>query len=354
MEGGAMATQKGARRKKPAAKPEAEEVPNETQEALVAFQAKAEQERQARAKIEKELTDARDVLEAAQAEVKQERRTQVETQKALTETKEALAVAEATVEQERQTRIETERALTDTKEALAAARKELERKEQSQGKIGRSEDEKVRTQVQAKKSGEAKTRNAQPPPKEPGELTPHSFTVRINADERGQPHSTHVTHTQTEDEDKFPGLDAQRLVAFMEECIRPPVIRESRIASEALSISDVRVVRTGVPEATALFLDPDEAFLVQVLFKLGGSEAYSLTAEEPPFVVEVHARELNSGTSTELAIYSANLEKDVLEYTVPVQVPGLSRGLYRLRTLVKLQPPIEITRVYAGPVIDLT
>lgn len=362
-----MAAQEGAKRKRSASKPKketrvaeekarpkADKTLTETQEALVASQAEAERERQARVETEEALTDAKDVLAAAQAEVEEERQARIKTEKTLTETQEALAAAQMEAEEEGKARIETEKALTDAREALAAARKELERKHQSQGQIERSEDGEVRTEVKARKAGAAKTRNPQQAPTEPSELEPHSFTVKMTVDERGQPRWTTVKHAHTEKEDKFPGLDVRRLVAFMEECIRPSGIRGPSIASETLSVSDVQVFRMGAGEATSLFLNPDEAFLVQVRFQLGGSEARSLTAEEPPFEVEVHARELRSGTSTPPTTYSANLVKDVMDYTAQVRVPGLSRGLYRLSTLVRLQPPIDVTRIYTGPVIDLS
>lgn len=49
-----------------------------------------------------------------------------------------------------------------------------------------------------------------------------SFIVRLTVDERGQPRRTEIEHAQSGKKETFPGLDVQRLVAFMKACISLP------------------------------------------------------------------------------------------------------------------------------------
>jgi len=49
-----------------------------------------------------------------------------------------------------------------------------------------------------------------------------SFIVRLTVDERGQPRRTEIEHAKSGEKEAFPGLDVQRLVAFMKACLSLP------------------------------------------------------------------------------------------------------------------------------------
>ena len=49
-----------------------------------------------------------------------------------------------------------------------------------------------------------------------------SFILRLTVDERGQPRRTEVEHARSGNKETYPGLDLQRLAAFMEACISLP------------------------------------------------------------------------------------------------------------------------------------
>jgi hypothetical protein len=49
-----------------------------------------------------------------------------------------------------------------------------------------------------------------------------TFVVRLTVDEQGQPRRTEVEHAKSGEKETFPGLDVQRLVAFMKACIGLP------------------------------------------------------------------------------------------------------------------------------------
>jgi hypothetical protein len=100
-------------------------------------------------------------------------------------------------------------------------------------------------------------------------------------------------------------------------------------------------------------LDPSQAFVVQARFQLQGAEAPSLTAQASSYEMQVYAHEVTSGASRLLASYKANLVENVLEYTPQTQAPGLSPGLYRLVTLVRLQAPSNVMGHHEGPVVHV-
>ena len=49
-----------------------------------------------------------------------------------------------------------------------------------------------------------------------------TFVVRLTVDEQGQPRRTEIEHAKSGEKETFPGLDVQRLVAFMKVCISLP------------------------------------------------------------------------------------------------------------------------------------
>jgi len=49
-----------------------------------------------------------------------------------------------------------------------------------------------------------------------------SFILRVTVDEQGQPRRAEVEHARSGNKEAYPGLDLQRLVAFVEVCINLP------------------------------------------------------------------------------------------------------------------------------------
>jgi hypothetical protein len=78
---------------------------------------------------------------------------------------------------------------------------------------------------QARKAMDTKEGHGNLPPSTPEEEGIEqriSFIVRLTVDERGQPRRTEVEHAKSGKKEAFPGLDVQRLAAFMEACISLP------------------------------------------------------------------------------------------------------------------------------------
>lgn len=195
-----------------------------------------------------------------------------------------------------------------------------------------------------------------------------SFIVRLTIDKQGQPRRTEVEHAQSTRKTSFPGLDIQRLAAFMETCLgmsvipepapvtAPPLESEETIRPASpgpnlsLTISDVQIAREQASSRSVLILNTGEGFTVRVRFQIQGSEAPSLSAEEVSYEIEIYARELTSSTSRLLTRYKANLAKNLLEYTSQIYVAGLSPGFYRLDVMVTLQAPFNLGDYYNGPI----
>ena len=207
--------------------------------------------------------------------------------------------------------------------------------------------------AQMREAIEEKPENTESPStvqQERPQVLPTSFVVRLTVDEEGQVR-TEIEHTKTDKKDTFPGLDGQRLVAFMEKRITPPDTVEPSITSEPLEIFDVRVTREESADATALKLDRHETFWVNLRFQLGGEGAPSVAAQESSYQVEVLASDVISGSSTLLTTKEGKLAREKLEYPVQFQASGLPAGLYRLLTLVKVQGETRMFGHHEGPVI---
>ena len=67
--------------------------------------------------------------------------------------------------------------------------------------------------------------------------------------------------------------------------------------------------------------------------------------------MKVYANEVATGKGMLLTAYRAELTQDVVEYTAPGEVLGLSPGLYRLLTVVTLGVPIEMAGYYDKTII---
>jgi hypothetical protein len=71
-------------------------------------------------------------------------------------------------------------------------------------------------------------------PEEEGIEQRISFIVRLTVDERGQPLRTEVEHAQSGKKETYPGLDVQRLAAFMKAFIGPPQSSRNRRSPQHL------------------------------------------------------------------------------------------------------------------------
>ncbi len=295
-----------------------------------------------------------------------------ETRIALGKAKAKAKAAPAQAKAEERARLKAEEGLAEAEEALAAAPAEVEHERQVQVKTEQTEAEPALAEVrQATEIGTEKIELPPAAPEEGGAERRVSFVIRLTVDERGQPRRTEIEHARSGQKGNFPGLDAQRLAAFMQAYLKPLAVPEpatpsvplpptaeaptSQLLEPAvgLAVSDVEVFHPGVPDLMALALNSAEAFVVQVRFELQGPQALALTTQISPFEIRIYAHELTSGASTLLTTYSGNLVENVVEYTTQTQALGLSPGLYRLITLVTLHAPAKMVGHHEGPIVHI-
>lgn len=120
-----------------------------------------------------------------------------------------------------------------------------------------------------------------------------------------------------------------------------------------LTVSQIGMFHIGEPDALALNLSPEEAFVIQVRFQLQGPDAPALTDQESSYETKVYATNATGGSRKLLATQRGKLVKDILSYTAQMQVPGMSPGLYRLFTLVTLGSPGNLASYRDGPIVEV-
>lgn len=202
-----------------------------------------------------------------------------------------------------------------------------------------------------------------------------SFVVRLTLDENGQFGRTEIEYVSSSRNRKQNflslDLDGDHLVAFMKECISSlnipksamPVVRTPEKVKDltpiqqrpkfSLVVSDIQLFNSRAPNIMNLTVMSGEPLIVQARFQLQGLEARSFTAQEPFYEMKVYINEITSSTPKLLTTYRAKLIQNVLEYTVPTEVSGLSHGLYRLFTVVTLGADIKMASHYDGPMVQV-
>jgi len=319
----------------------------ETKAEIKTIQRRLKTEEKVKLKVEKALAEVQRALKTSQAKVKQETESRIKTEKALTETQKILSTVQLELEQEREARIEAEQGRTEVENALEAANNN-------------------ETNLRENLEKPLKTHH-----NEDGAERRVSFIVRLTVDTRGEPQRTQVEHAQSGKKENFSTLDGKRLTDFMRACIfttstpeiaiTPPSrlvksvvpISISPKQTSSLIVSDVQVFRQGATGANVWSLNAEEDFVVEAHFQLQGAEARSLTAEKSPYEMKVYTNKIVGKESKLLTTYSGNLVEDDLEYTVQMDMPGLSPGSYRLVTVVTLDPPKQLADYHEGPIIKV-
>jgi len=186
----------------------------------------------------------------------------------------------------------------DIQEAAAA--------EQAQAEPARAELE--RTLVEARPARSVEAQAIVPPAtvaEEQGAVQRVSFVVRVTVDGRGQPLRTEIEHATTKDKQLFAALDGEKLLNFMRRHIGLPAIPEPTIPpapssvrasaptpdtprpTARLTVSDVWVSGKETVGIMSSIRRSAEDLLIQVRFKLEGSQALALTVQAGSFKVKV-------------------------------------------------------------------
>jgi hypothetical protein len=199
----------------------------------------------------------------------------------------------------------------------------------------------------------------------------YSFIVRLTVENLCQLQRVEIEHVSGSRKKQFLVLDGERLVNFMKECIGPmdtpeilpsPEISDKRSnftssnilrSNLSLVIQDIRLFHQTEPENRTLTLLQNKPFVIQISFKLVGVDAAVLAIQETGYEIKIYSKEVTKGTSELLTKHSGILRKGLLEYIVPVDISGLTSGVYRLFTIVNLSLPTVITTFNSKTIIHI-
>ena len=229
--------------------------------------------------------------------------------KARAEVKDALARVKA----EEKARKKAEESLSSCQEDIKVLQAELDRERQ------------LRSQVEQELVGAQETTVVEP---RTGELVDEPLEPRTeeSSNEFPEPVANEIQPAEVFESDMLPLPDqpAQLIIlgVWVHPVAEPAAFNEQGYNQE----NQARV---------ALKLNPEDRMILQTRFTLEGPGAARLTVNEFPFEIEVYAREVLGHASALVASHKAKLVKDTFEYSIPIQLPGLPAGLYRLQVVIK-------------------
>ena len=316
-------------------------------------------------KADVEIAKAKADLKVALNQAKSEQLARQKAEKALTEGLEDLSIARSDLEQERQARVEAIRELDALKESLGASLVAAEQERQARFKTDQENTE-ARIALEVLKPIEKMSSGMQ-------EITEGeqriSFVLRLTVDEKGHTKRTEIEHAQSGKKDVFPSLNIDRLVGFINACIVTIEVEEdvtSRVTKESgkesptykmpatgITIGGLQTESINNDNKNAVVFEPDKAFWLRTSFKLHGVEQVPTITKNVTYEITVYACGIDQKLNTQVARYSSNLVEGVLDYTVRMEVPGLSAGIYRLSTLVKILEPINAVSFYEGTIFEV-
>ena len=98
---------------------------------------------------------------------------------------------------------------------------------------------------------------------------------------------------------------------------------------------------------------PEKRIMVEVYFRLSGSEAKFLPAERIPYRVEIYVEDLQSKVLSLVASERGQLQPEVFEYRSLQNFPIPELGRYELYSLVILLPPAAKMSYFRGPIFKI-
>jgi hypothetical protein len=195
------------------------------------------------------------------------------------------------------------------------------------------------------------------------------FFDQVGEEEGNQEWRTRVYHDESGEETSFSETEPASWVKWIIERAELPAVEEPVPAEPEITTEPApalpNVVEAGEPEPQTTqiqILDvhvaesgpssgvPEKRIMAEVHFHLAGPGAEELTEQEPPFRVEVHAVNLESGDSDLVASERRQLQSHTFDYVTKQSFPIPELGRYELHSIVLLLPPGEmIAHHYEGP-----
>ncbi|MEJ2601434.1 MAG: hypothetical protein P8Z00_24120, partial [Anaerolineales bacterium] len=163
----------------------------------------------------------------------------------------------------------------------------------------------------------------------------------------------------------FPALDLQQLGTFMRDQLKTQAEPEPRTqpAPEPESVEAPKEKPIHLTDTVTKLYRPqvmagapataEGKFIVEVSFKLQGTETASFAREQHEYQIKVMATDLTTGDVTTLATKIGKLQENLYDYMARLQISGLSSGLYKLLTTITILAPNPLGSFYEGPIINL-
>jgi hypothetical protein len=199
----------------------------------------------------------------------------------------------------------------------------------------------------------------------------YSFIVRLTIEGLCKFQRVEIEQVPGIGKRKFLKLDGEQLASFMKECIGPmdnpktflPLdisdkesedIRLNILRSNLqLVIKDISLFHPTEPNHRTFTLMQNKPFIVNISFTLIGADAEIPTKQETGYEIKIYGKEITKGTSELLTKHYGVLRKGLLEYIAPVEISGLTLGVYRLFTIINLNLPTIITAFKGKTLINI-
>ena len=173
---------------------------------------------------------------------------------------------------------------------------------------------------------------------------------------------TRVYHDETGAETQFPGIEPHLWVNWILQQADLPVDVESDLIAAETPVSATAV--TPNPAQVSILdvqIEPQSSsdvrnskFVSTIHFTVSGANAKTLTADNTPYQIIVHAVDLGSGVTKLVASGRSQFQPEQSEYIHRLEQPIPDLRRYELQTIVLIQSQPELMTIYRGPTINVT
>jgi len=182
------------------------------------------------------------------------------------------------------------------------------------------------------------------------------FTLYFVNKDSGQGDKTWQTRVRTtrargreydKEEEPFEGFEPHPWVNW--------ILQQAALPVDTVTPNPAQVSIRGVEiEPQSLSDVHDSKFVSAIRFTVSGANAKTLTADNPPYQIIVHAVDSGSGITKHVASVCSQLKTGQSEYVQRLGLPIPNLRRYELQTIVLIQSQPELMAIYRGPTINVT
>ena len=198
-----------------------------------------------------------------------------------------------------------------------------------------------------------------------------SFGYTINS-EGNEQLQTKVHHSQADQLHQWDGIAVDELIHWMLNRANLPEPRETEEEGRVEALPPAEESKVGLEDESAYLVlsnlwvshmkmpvmaqnNQSQTGLIRVEgnLRVAGQDAYKLSYDRIPFVIEMYLVNLQTKQSEIVANYSDQLVPEELSYAIHQDFPIPNAGRYQLFVLARLLPPGAIATHLQGPVIRI-